>query len=682
MSTPLKWMGGSLLFVIATIGGIWLAGFLFFLLSKVNPLGQTNLGTWWTYWTFYHTEAVIAKRLNTSAMLAALISYGGPFFVITAILRDVRSLHGEARFATLSEIKTAGLLGTTGIILGKIKNRFLLFPGMQFVLLAAPTRSGKGVGIVIPNLLHWPESLVVIDIKLENFLITSKFRAQGGQEVYLFNPFSISDHMQNNPLCGRTHRYNPLGYISDDPRLRVTDILALGYALYPGEGRDPFFDDAARNLFLGLALYVCETPSLPRTIGELLRQSSGKGVPIKEYIQKIIAERNALPDDTNQPEGHAPLSQECVEALNRFTATSDNTLSSIMATFNVPLTLWASPIIDAVTSANDFDLRDVRQKRMSIYIGIPANKLAEAKLLINIFYTQLINLNTNCLLHGTREIKYTCLMLNDEFTAPGRINIIDKANSYMAGYGLRMLNIIQSPGQLEAKPPQGYGPENARTLITNHACQIFFTPREQRDANAYSEALGYYTFKAKGQSRQLGGSADGRRSESESDQKRALMMPQELKEMSQREQIISLENTKPIKCQKIHYYDDPIFLDRLKSVMPSLAKLGKKKPTQLQFERIWQAGEGAVNVPLLDVDFHQAKVQGRYRRLTLEDISKGIDLTTLKGDFSKVPLPKGETLTSEDIEAFVGQFMASLDEMDAIEQDKAVSPPQPEAQPS
>ena len=214
------------------------------------------------------------------------------FFAIIAILRDVRSLHGDARFANFSEIQKAGLLGSTGIIIGKIKNRFLLFSGMQFVLLAAPTRSGKGVGIVIPNLLNWSESVVVLDVKLENFLITSKFRAKWGQEVYLFNPFSISEQTQGNPLHGCTHRYNPLGYISEDVRLRVTDILAIGYSLYPGEGRDAFFDDAARNLFLGLTLYLCETPNLPRTMGELLRQSSGKGLPVKDYIQNIVTDRN------------------------------------------------------------------------------------------------------------------------------------------------------------------------------------------------------------------------------------------------------------------------------------------------------------------------------------------------------------------------------------------------------
>lgn len=740
----LKWALGVVVFIAATVGAVWLAGFFFFAFSKTNPFGKTDFSTWWTYWQFYQADPVVAKRLKVSGIVAAVVAYGVPIVALIAAMREVRSLHGEARFANAGEIEKAGLFGNTGIIVGKWKNRFLMFAGMQFVLLAAPTRSGKGVGVVIPNLLNWSESVVVLDVKLENFLITSKYRAKWGQEVYLFNPFSISEDAEGNPLNGRTHRYNPLGYIGDDPRLRVTDILAIGYSLYPGEGRDAFFDDAARNLFLGLTLYLCETPTLPRTMGELLRQSSGKGKPVKQHIQDIVTQRNyrefgdVMLNDVGEERadvvraimaaagiseaaaenlcdeapivvvkdvaaadieevetlfkaagaeievtrklvpilqwdgvGLPPLTMECVDALNRFTATSDNTLSSIMASFNVPLTIWASPIVDAATSANDFDLRDVRKKRMSIYLGIPANKLAEAKLLMNMFYTQLVNLNTNRLLHSSPELKYTVLMLDDEFTAPGRIGIIDKANSYMAGYGLRMLNIIQSPGQLEAEAPKGYGRENARTFVTNHACQIFFTPREQRDANEYSEALGYYTFKAKGSSRQLGGKSAGGRSESESDQKRALMMPQELKEMSQREQIISLENTKAIRCEKINYFSDHVFVDRLKSVAPSLAKLGKKLPTKKQLEDSWGSGECAVSIPLLNLDLHEAVIHSRSRALTVADVEKGIDLRALALDFSKVPLPEGSGIEPEQVEAFVDGFFDALDAANGYDDDEA-----------
>jgi type IV secretion system protein VirD4 len=173
--------------------------------------------------------------------------------------------------------------------------------------------------------------------------------------------------------------------------------------------------------------------------------------------------------------------------------------------------------------------------------------------------------------------------------------------------------------------------------------------------------LGTYTFKAKGSSRQLGGKAGGGRSESESDQKRALLMPQELKEMSQQQQIISLENTKPIKCEKIAYFQDPVFIDRLKSVAPSLAKLGRKLPTKKQLEDAWGSGECAVEIPYLNLDLHEAVVQARMRELKPADVANGIDLRTLALDFSKVPLPEGPNIESDQIEAFVDGFFDALD---------------------
>ncbi|WP_446677158.1 hypothetical protein, partial [Staphylococcus aureus] len=117
---------------------------VFFLFSKANPFGKTDFSTWWTYWQFYQNDPVVAKRLTVSMIVAAAVGYGVPIVLTIAALRDVRTLHGEARFAKTPEIAKAGLFDKTGIIIGKWKNRFLMFAGMQFVLLAAPTRSGKG----------------------------------------------------------------------------------------------------------------------------------------------------------------------------------------------------------------------------------------------------------------------------------------------------------------------------------------------------------------------------------------------------------------------------------------------------------------------------------------------------------------------------------------------------------
>lgn len=755
MPKELKILFAIIAFTLATLGIVWLAGFFFFLFSKTNPFGQTNFLTWWTYWTYYHHDTTVSKRLVISAVASVTIGYGALLAAIIGAMKEDRSLHGDARFATESEVEKAGLFGKSGIVVGEWKKyKYLILAGQQFVLLGAPTRSGKGVGFVTPNLLNYNESSVVTDIKLENFLITSKYRAKNGQEVYLVSPFSLV-----------THRYNMLGYISDNPDLRVDEILSIGYVLYPGLGKDPFFDDAARNLFLGLVLYLCETPHLPRTMGELLRQSSGKGQPIKEYLQELIRKRNFIEvksakgnancvlsdysakeviqlkkligadlkkisllitaDDShkktpftereilkikqalakintkaaegliaklaNKPsdvtityepikewdgKGLPPLSMACIDALNRFMSTSENTLTSILATFNAPLTIWSSTIFDAATSANDFDLRDIRKKRMTIYLGIPPNKLPEAALFINIFFSQLINLNMDVLLGATPEIKYTCLLLMDEFAAFGRISIIDKANAYMASYGLRLATIIQSPSQIKEEPRKGYGREGAETLMTNHALQILYTPRKQSDANEYSEMLGNYSFKSKSVSRQKGGKNTGGHTESESDQKRALMLPQELKEMAQTKQIISLENTKPILCNKIIYYKDHVFMDRLKSVSPSLAaldqtpirkflrKLGlstKALPSKAQFEAIWQSGELSAAIPTVDLELHQAIIQGRSRPVTIADIDKGIDLNKLVINQSKIKLPSSDGIEPEEVESFVDSFFNEIE---------------------
>jgi type IV secretion system protein VirD4 len=749
METPrwVKYVFATVVFVAASLAVVWLAGFLFFAFSKANPFGKTNFSTWWTYWEYYQANPVVAKRLIVSMIVAAALCYAVPLLIVIDLFREVQSLYGEARFANAAEIEQAGLLGKTGIIVGKWKNRFLMFGGAQFVLLAAPTRGGKGAACVVPNLMNWDESAVVLDVKLENYKMTSLYRQAYGQKVFLWAPFATD---------GRTHRHNSLGYISDDPRLRVTEILGLGYTFYPGLGKEAFFDDAARNLFLGLGLYLCETPSLPRTMGEILRQSSGKGKPVKTYLQGLINERNfreygdvqiteigrradranvlktvmavcnvgeedadGLIDDLpctlveNAPKaqidkiegwlkevgkhvkytvqrrlepldqwdgaGEPMLSMECVDALNRFLSTSDNTLSSIMATFNAPLTIWASPIVDAATSANDFDLRELRKQRMTVYIGIPANKLAEAKLLLNVFYSQLVALNTEQQLHATPELKYTCLMVDDEFAAPGRIGIIDTANSYMASYGLRLLTVIQSPSQIENDPPKGYGKEGASTLMTNHALQMMYTPRKQSDAEEYSRMLGTYTFKAKGTSRQVGGKNSGGHSESESDQKRPLLLPQELKVMGKRKQIISLEDTKPILCERAFFFDDHRFIDRFKSVCPTLAaldhtpirrvlrKLGfsaKAKPSQRFFQDTWGRGELSSDVPLIDLDLHEARVQQRVRPLTVDDVAQGIDLRALAMDTSKLAFPEGDAVDPRQVEAFVDGFFNALEAAD------------------
>ena len=188
------------------------------------------------------------------------------FGLLGSILRHrPLPLHGKARFATEREIKAAGLRSKEGLLLGPKDGAMLCFGGSEHVLIYAPTRAGKGVGYVIPNLLNSPDSVVVLDVKKENWDHSAGFRAARAQEVHLFEP------LEEN---GRTARYNPLGYVRRDPANLYDDLQRIA-VMFPAESRgDPFRLEAARSAFVAIGGYVAETPGLPLTVGEILHQLS------------------------------------------------------------------------------------------------------------------------------------------------------------------------------------------------------------------------------------------------------------------------------------------------------------------------------------------------------------------------------------------------------------------------
>ncbi|HMS82671.1 MAG TPA: type IV secretory system conjugative DNA transfer family protein [Nitrospira sp.] len=633
---------------VGLCGADALAGAVFTLANKRMP-DDLSLTTWLTSWRAYGEDPIQRKRLQLSATVGGFVWFGLPVLMGLSLQQRRKPLHGEARFASNSEIQQAGLYGERGVIIGKVGKRYLIYGGQEFVLLAAPTRSGKGVSIVLPNLLHYDDSVVVLDIKLENFSYTSKFRQAHGHQVYLFNPFSTDGH---------THRWNPLDAVDRNPHRRVGEILAIAQVLYPTEHvKDAFWNESARNLFLGLTLSIMETPSLPCSLGEVLRQASGKGQPIKDYLQSLI---------TTRAKNDTPLSDDCTAALHRFCATSENTMAGILATLTAPLTIFSNPIVDGATSATDFDLKQVRAQRMSIYVGIPANRLSDAALLVNLFFSQLIHYNTIDLPATNPRLKHQCLVILDEFPAIGRVNMLAKAVGFMAGYNLRLLPIIQSLSQLESV----YGEKDARTFVTNHACQILFAPREQRDAQHYSQMLGTYTAEAisTGTSRPLawGHSKQASSSSTRSEQARPLLLPQEVKELGDQRAIINLMHTKPILCDKARFYAEPVFIDRLKHISPFLASVGKWIPTQAELEEAaFVRRELSVEIPKLDLELHRAKVERRVRAVQpdepIDPSILAMDLTTLP------PVMSHDRPTFEEVNGLVDAFVAQLQWTDKIE---------------
>ncbi len=586
-------------FVALACAAVYLSAVLFLVLNKANPR-QARFTSIGHYWHLYADDAALRKKLVASIALSGLgllVVLPGALFAAT---RPRRPLHGDARFANPGEVAHAGLLDTAkssgpSILVGRYRGKFLALPGQLSVMLSAPTRSGKGVGVVIPNLLNWPDSVVVLDIKGENYDITSGYRAECGQAVYAFSPFDES---------ARSHRWNPLTAVRTSPLHRVGDLLAIGQVFFPNDGSgtssEAFFNDQARNLFLGLGLVLLETPELPRTIGELLRQSSGRGRSLKDHLAALI--------DQRRKDG-SPLSDECADALQRLLSNSENTLTSIVSTLNAPLTIFADAVVDAATSADDFRLEDVRRRRMSIYVRIPPNRLANARPLLNLFFSQLVSLNTQHLPEQDPSLKLQCLLVNDEFTAMGRVGVISSAAAFLAGYNLRLLTVVQAMSQLDAV----YGDKEARTFATNHGLQILYAPREQRDADEYSAMLGQFTERAtsRGRSRSFSEHGHSSVSRNESEQRRSLLLPQEFKELGSERLVVIFENCKPILGEKIRYHWEKVFTARLRP---------------------------APNVSQMDMDLHLARVQQRWRYAD-DDLApgEGLNVEALAHDTSLLP---------------------------------------------
>lgn len=258
-----KPVGISVFTLLALLAGVYLAGYATLLLLRLDT-SLLGLGTYYSY--------VRALDMPEVAPYVQKIKIGGYIgFGLVAVLYLLglflilkpkrQALHGDARFATAADLSKAGLFKNSGngIVVGKFGGRLVRLSGQQFVILAAPTRSGKGVGVVIPNLLDYQESVVVLDIKQENFELTSGWRASQGHEVFLFNPFAEDR---------RTHRWNPLSYVSDDPAFRVSDLMSISAMLYPdGSDDQKFWVSQARNAFMAFALYLFDNWDDERALG-------------------------------------------------------------------------------------------------------------------------------------------------------------------------------------------------------------------------------------------------------------------------------------------------------------------------------------------------------------------------------------------------------------------------------
>lgn len=563
------------------------------LFAKLEKLPDSVIGLWTLrdYWQAFGDE----KAVKRSLFIASVVSAAIPLLPIVAVAaalvaKPKRELHGDARFARAHEIRRYGLMdeangrtrGKVGvrdpsIIVGRYKGKYLTFRGTQFVMVAARTRSYKGVAIVIPNLLTFSDSVVVLDVKGENFDLTSRYRQACGQKVFRWAPFDEG---------GYTHRWNPLFKIARSPAfVRVGRLQRIAARLYhTSDARNKFFYEQASDLFLGLALYLMEMTD-DCTFGQVLRLATKPDKTVREHLSELMQ---------HEAKEGEPLSGDCLGALSRVLASPDETMLNIVSTFNSGLRLFSNAIVDQATSACDFDLDRVRREPISIYVVLPVRDLSVASLLANLFFTQCIEDNLDVLPGEDPTIRYQCLLVLDEFPAIGRIDVIDKGNAFIAGYWIRLLTILQSKTQTE--PNELYGVAGTRTLFTNHAVLVAYAPGNQQDAKELSETLGTFTQKATSTSRSRGRNTST--GTNTSDQGRALMLDQELKRMEPYQEIV-LGFQRPILCEKATYFEDALFIDRMRAVSPTLAAVADDLPCEDDIKAAWRAGElRATGIPI------------------------------------------------------------------------------------
>jgi type IV secretion system protein VirD4 len=604
-SLRLKALAFSAMLVGAVLTTLYLASYLF-LIRLANPSLPPAAATPMTilhYWRQYGADPYTRRWL-----IGCLVAGASPAAAAAiALYRPVsRSLHGDARFATRREVAHAGLFGEKGIILGRWGRRYLVLGRQLAAIVIAPPRSGKGAGLVQPNALSWLGSIVVNDVRKECYRITAGFRRLFS-EVHLFDPLSRN---------GMTAQWNPISkhYVPDDPPLRVSALQKLANQLSPDPASgDPFWPASCRDLFLGIGLYVIETPPLPRTLGEMVRQiMHGGDDSVSDHWKRIIRERDKCEN---------PLSATCKRMLYDFIALSPQTQSSVRKTFTAKLQLWTDPLVDAATGADSFNFYDLRRKRLSIYLGVNPGDLDRLSLLMNLFFTQMLDANMDKMPEDDPTIRHELLPVMDELAALGRMPIIEKSIQLMGGYGIRPLLIAHSVPQLRAV----YGPDHTKNIIACCGARVVYAPNDSDYATDISRELGTFTADSTSDSRPAMSVRPG--SVTRSKTARALLNPQEVKMMGVNNEIVFVEHCPPIFCRKIWYWQRLVFLRRANRPLPEIKPIEIKMPD--------------APPPLLDKDDAPPSKAKAPRDITPQDVPKlgKLKLTDYAMDLKDIQLP-------------------------------------------
>jgi type IV secretion system protein VirD4 len=478
----------------------------------------------------------------SSALVVAVIGFSMALGYwtngILGALQEVPTTFGSSRWANEDDLAENNVFGEDGIRLGKYQRsdgqvEKISYKGDRHLLTVAPTRSGKGTTQIIPNLLTYEGSMLVIDPKGENALITAKRRQEIGQEVHIVDPWGIVG------VEGiETSAFNPLDWLDKRaPDITENSMILADALVVGGNHSDSFWEEEAKALLQGLLLYVASSKDEDgqRHLGRVRDILVSSGPEQQDVFQKMAKSAHHIISST----GH-----RCIQK-------DEKLLSNVIASAQAQTHFLDSERLRSNLMTSSFKFEDLKAKPMTIYLVLPADRLNTFGRWLRLLVQQAVTVNARDI---TTKPKKPVLFILDEFAALGRLSMIEQAYGLMAGFGLQLWCIIQDFNQLERIYDKGW-----QSFIANAGMINYFGSSDKQTAEYFSSLCGdttVWNFSSALANVVSGQSSSSTETDTRSASNRKLAYPDELMRLHGDTQIAFIDNMHPLRAQKVAWFEN------------------------------------------------------------------------------------------------------------------------------
>ncbi|MDR2893686.1 MAG: type IV secretory system conjugative DNA transfer family protein [Deltaproteobacteria bacterium] len=542
-------------------------------------------------WSFLQWQRLISPTLFDNALRLAVLIFALPqialliHLVKKANLKGIEDLHGSARWAKLEEIQNMGILDGPGVSLGGFfvkgsfgqkATYFLRHNGPEHIFVFAPTRSGKGVCLVNPTLLAWMGSLFCLDIKGESWGITAWFRKNIlGHKVFRLD---IADE------SGKGARFNPLQEIRLNRLKAIPDVQNMATALIDplGKGLDDYWTAAGFNFMASSLMHVCvkvlyEEKRYANLTDFIFALSNPDGNIDEFYDEMLKTDHAAWITELypKMPESHGrDIHAFVASGAQEMKSKADSERSGVLNSVTSKLGLYKDPVVRMNMEASDFTIDDMMNHEVpvDVYLVTPPSDIQRFTPFNRLFISLLVSRRTEEMKFVDGKpvagYKHRLLMLLDEFTAPGKIPVLEKGIAFLAGYGIRLMIFVQDIDQIN----EVYGKNNG--ILGNCHIRIAYAAVNYSTGELLSKMTGTTTVVHRKDSISGSGSKLNK-SRNVQETSRPLLTPDECQRIpgigkdskgktKPGDMLIFMAGQYPIYGKQILYFDEPEFMERVK----------------------------------------------------------------------------------------------------------------------